>query len=451
MNPPLDRAALRREVWRQAWPLVLQNLSRMVMLWVDTAFAGRLDRSAQAAMGVAGPISYVVVSVLAALSVAAVATVARAWGEGDRAKQEGEAAAAALAAAVVGVPATLLGLWALPALATLLPVAGSPGVTVAAQAFLRWEAAALFFLCLDLAASGILRGAGRTAVPMAAAVAANALNVVLAWILMFGHLGAPRLGLEGAGMATAAAMTLQGLLTFGWLWTPGSPIRLRISSFARTGRDALGRLLRVAGPAAVEPLVLQGGFLAFTKIVTGLGETAVAAHRTALTVESLTFMGGYGFVMAAAGLVGQALGEGRPDKARAVLQECLRLSMTVMVGVGIFFLAVPELLVRIFVPGLPAVAALSASCLRIAAFDQPFMAVGMTLAGGLRGAGDARTPALTAVVGVWLVRVPLAWLLAFPAGLGLQGIWITMIVDWAARSAVLGWAARRGRWTSIKL
>lgn len=430
---------------------MLQNLSRMLMFWVDTAFAGRLDASAQAAMGIAGPITYTVVAVLAALSVGTIAVVARAWGAGDPAKQETEAAASASLAALLGLPLTLLGVVALPALASLFPVVDAPGAVDGARVFLRWEATAFFFLCLDLSASGILRGAGKTAVPMAASVAANLLNAFLAWVLMFGNLGAPRLGLEGAGIATAAAMAFQGLFTFGWLWTPASPIRLRMSSFARVGRDALRRLVRLTGPAAVEPLILQAGFLAYTKLVSLLGVTAMAAHRTALTVESLTFMGGYGFVMAASGLVGQSLGEGRPDKAEAALRECARLALLVMVSIGLLFAFIPEVLVRIFVPGLPEVAALSAACLRIAALEQPFMALAMSLAGGLRGAGDTRTPALTAVVGVWLVRVPLAWTLAVPAGLGLRGIWITMIVDWAARTAVLGWVVRRGRWKAIKL
>ena len=115
---PIDRAALRREVWRQAWPLVLQNLSRMLMFWVDTAFAGRLDESAQAAMGVAGPISYTVVSVLAALSVGTIATVSRAWGDGDPVRRESEASASAVLALVAGIPLTLFGFWALPAPAT---------------------------------------------------------------------------------------------------------------------------------------------------------------------------------------------------------------------------------------------------------------------------------------------------------------------------------------------
>jgi putative MATE family efflux protein len=445
---PLERRDLRREVRRQAWPLVLQNLSRMVMFWVDTAFAGRLDENAQAAMGVAGPLSYTVVSVLSALSVGTIATVSRAWGERDPLRRRREAGVSAAFALAAGLPLAVAAFWALPALAGLFPMSDAPRATELARAFLRWEAVAFPFLCLDLSASGILRGAGRTRAPMVASLIANALNVPLAWIFMFGKLGAPKMGLEGAGLATAIAMAAQGLITFGWLWTRGSPIRPALSGL---GRADFARLARVAIPAAVEPLVLHAGFLAYTKIVTSLGVLAVAAHRTALAVESLTFMGGYGFVMAASGLVGQALGEGRPDKAEAAVRECGKLALGVMASVGVVFLLAPEPLARVFAPGLPAVAGLAAACLRIAAVEQPFMALAMTLAGGLRGAGDTRAPVTTALVGVWLIRVPLAWALAVPAGLGLMGIWLTMIVDWAARAAVLGIVYRRGRWKALQL
>jgi putative MATE family efflux protein len=448
-----ERRSLRREVLRQSWPLVLQNLSRTLMFIVDTAMIGRLDESSLAAMGVAGPVSFLVVSLLASLAVATVATVARAWGARDPAKAESEAAASALVALAVGLPLSLLGAFAVPELARLFPVEGDPRVTGSARAFLRFEGAAFLFVCLDLSASGILRGAGSTRVPMIATIAANAVNVFLNWVLIYGNLGAPALGMPGAGLATAVAMAVQGLVPFVFLWTPAAPVRLTLKSLRAVRRDDLARLLRLALPAALEPLVVQTGFLAFTRLVTLLGSSAMAAHRTAIAVESLTFMGGYGFVMAGSALVGQALGEGRPDRASRALFECSRFAVLAMSGVGVLFLLVPGLFVSIFIsgPGTAGAAGLAADCLRIAAVEQPFMALAMALAGGLRGAGDTRSPVAVAVVGLWLVRFPVAWALAFPAGLGLQGIWITMIVDWAARSAVLGWSVARGRWKSIRL
>ncbi|HYE97293.1 MAG TPA: MATE family efflux transporter, partial [Planctomycetota bacterium] len=125
----------------------------------------------------------------------------------------------------------------------------------------------------------------------------------------------------------------------------------------------------------------------------------------------------------------------------------------VMSSVGVLFLAVPSAFVAVFVEGpeMASTAALAADCLRIAAFEQPFMALAMALAAGLRGAGDTRSPVAVAVLGVWIVRVPLAWALAFPAGLGLHGIWLTMIVDWAVRTGILAVRVKAGRWKDVRL
>ncbi len=449
---PEERRALRREVLRQSWPLVLQNLARTFMFFVDTLMIGRVGRDAMAAMGVVGPVSHTLLSVLTALSVGAIATVARAWGERDRSRQEEAAATAAALAILAGLPLAARGVLLLPEAARLLPVEGSPGVGPMAAAFLRFEGASLLFLCLDLAASGILRGAGATRVTMAAGIAANLLNVLLNWVFIYGNWGAPRMGVAGAGLATAASMSFQGLVTFGFLWTRASPIRLRVSTIRAVTGASLGRLLRITVPAAVEPLLLQAGFLVYTRVITALGAPAVAAHRVALAVESLTFMGGYGFVMAGSALVGQGLGEGRPDKAEAALRTCARLSTYTMSAAGVAFLLFAPAMVSIFVPEPERdVAALAAACLAIAGIEQPFMALAMTLAGGLRGAGDTRSPVAVGVVGVWLVRVPVAWALAFPLGLGLYGIWITMIVDWSVRAAVFSAIVRRARWKTVRV
>jgi putative MATE family efflux protein len=447
-----ERSELRREVLRQSWPLVLQNLSRTFMFFVDTLMIGRVGRDAMAAMGVVGPVSHTLVSVLTALSVGAIATVARAWGERDRARQESEAATAAVLALLAGVPLSLLGVLLLPEAARLLPVDGAPAVGPMAGAFLRFEGAALLFVCLDLAASGILRGAGATRVTMAAGLLANALNVLLNWVFIYGNLGAPAMGVAGAGLATAVSMSFQGLLLFGFLWTPLAPIRLRLSTLRAVGAPALARLARITVPAALEPLLLQAGFLLYTRVITALGAPSMAAHRVALAVESLTFMGGYGFVMAGSALVGQSLGEGRPDKAEAALRACARLATYSMSAAGVAFLLFSPAMVALFVPGPEReVAALAAACMAIAGIEQPFMALAMSLAGGLRGAGDTRSPVAVGAIGVWLVRVPAAWALAFPMGLGLHGIWMTMILDWAVRAAVFSVIVRRAGWKTLRL
>jgi len=456
MQPPPsseERAGLRREVARQAWPVVLQMLLKTMMFYVDSAMISSLGQEAMAAMVVVGPISHTLVAALSAISVGTVATVSRAWGEGDRAKQTREASASVALAAALGVPLTLAGVLLLPEMAELFRVPDSPAVTGMARQFLRIEASVFLFFCLDAAATGILRAAGRTLVPMLATLGANALNIALNWVFIFGNLGAPRMGVAGAALSTSVSFALQASVVFGYLWTPWSPVRLSAAALRGVTRESLARLVRVSIPAAAEPLLLQSGFLIYNKAITLLGTMPMAAHRAAITVESMTFMPAYGFAVAGSAVVGQNLGAGRPDRADAGLRECARLSTWMMsaVGASFFFLAAP--LVRVFLrdPGAEGTVAVAAMCLAISAFEQPFMALAMALGGGLRGAGDTKSPVIVGIIGVWGVRIPLAWTLAFPAGPGLNGIWITMIADWAVRTAIFSVLYRRGSWKAIKL
>ncbi len=448
-----ERSELRREVLRQAWPVVLQNLLHTLMFYVDTYMISGLGPEAMAAMGVVGPVAHTITSVLSALSVGTVAVVARAWGAGDRAAQERDAAGALVLGFALGAPLTAIGLLVLPAFAGLFQVPGAPELLGMARDYLKWQAASLVFFCLYVAASGILRGAGRTGFATVATLGANVLNIFLNWVLIYGNLGAPRMGVGGAGLATAIALAAEAVVVVGFLATRRSPIRLGASSFRAVTRETLGRLARVSLPAAIEPIVLQSGFLIYNKAVTLLGTAAMAAHRAAITIESLTFMPGWGFAVAGSAVVGQFLGAGRPDKADAAFRESARCSLYLMSAIGIAFLFGATPLVRLFLQGPDAEAAvgMAALCLAISAFEQPFLALSMSLGGALRGAGDTRSPILVGIIGVWGIRVPLAWALAFPLGLGITGIWITMIVDWAARAAIFSVLYRRGRWKTIKL
>lgn len=451
--PPDERAAIRREVTRQAWPVVLQMLLKTLMFYVDTYMISAVGPAAMAAMGVVGPISHTLVAILSALSVGTIATVARAWGEGDRVRQQREASAAVALAFVVGLPLTVLGTVLLPALADLFRVPDSAHVTEMARQFLRIESLIFLFFCLDAVATGILRAAGHTVFPMVATLVANGLNIFLNWVFIYGNLGAPRLEVAGAAVATSVSFALQGTALFAYLWLPRSPIRLTLAGLRGVTRESMGRLVRVSIPAAVEPVILQTGFLIYNKAITGLGVIPMAAHRAAITVESLTFMPAWGFAVAGSAVVGQYLGAGRADRAEAGLRECARLSTALLTALGVVFFFAAEPLVRLFLrgPGEAATVAAAAACLRIAAFEQPFMAMGMALGGALRGAGDTRSPVIVGILGVWGVRIPLAWALAFPVGLGLNGIWITMIADWALRTVVFSILFRRGRWKTIKL
>jgi len=415
------------------------------MLVVDTAMVGRLGNSALASMMIAGPATFLIITVFDALGVATVATVARATGERDDAKRVGDAAASMAVALVAGTIVGVLSWFLLPGLAGLYRIPGEEGATIAARGYLKAFVPCIPFVLLEISATAAMRAAGNTRAPMVLAILGNLVNVAGNYALIYGNWGAPAMGVRGAGLATCISLVVQGLLSTALLVSPWSPLRVGWGDLRRVSRDALARLWRVLGPALVEPLLLRTGFLVFIKWISLLGETATAAHRAAITVESLSFMPGYGFSVACSALVGQYLGAREPGRAAAAIRESTKLAVIFMSLVGVVFLAIPGVLVAPFLAD-PGAAGAAATCLRIAT-----LAAAMVLRGALRGAGDTRNSLLVGAVCIWGIRVPAAYLLAFPLGLGLNGIWLTMVLDWTAQMAWFGWIVRRGRWKSLKL
>jgi putative MATE family efflux protein len=288
--------------------------------------------------------------------------------------------------------------------------------------------------------------------PMVFSLIANVLNGFGNWILIFGKFGAPELGVVGAGLSTSICLTLQGLMTFAWMHSKGSAIRLRLASYRMVARDSIVRLARVTAPAVVEPLLLQIGFLIFIKTMSSLGTTTMAAHRTAVSVESLAFMPGYGLSIACGAIVGQCLGAKRPDRAEEALRFAAWLALLVMGVLGAAFYVAGRPIVDLLAhDASEAVKAGAAECLKVSAAELPFLALAMVLGGALRGAGDTRSPLIVALVGVWLIRVPLSYVAAIPWKLGLTGAWLTMVVDWAARAGVFWILWKRGRWKTLRL
>lgn len=449
---PEEKRIIRREVFTQSWPVVVQHLFRTLMFLVDTIMIKDLGRTAMAAMGIVGPIFYTVVMIFGGLGSGTVATVSRAWGEGDPKKQRGEAAAALAVAFWAGLPAMALGLFLFPMIPGLFAIADAPQVSDLATAYLRVIPWALPFILLDFAASSILRSCAQTRLPMATAILGNVLNIGLNYGLIYGNWGMPKMGVAGAAVASVVSLGVQGLATTLFLFSPWCRIRLGVMDLARVTGEAMSRLVRVTTPALIEPVILQSGFLVFTKFVTMLGDQSLAAHRSAICVESLSFMPGYGISVACGAIVGQYLGAQRPDYAARGLRESMIQGVLLMSLIGAAFVAIPGLLLWPFTPRDDVkVLDMATLALMIAAAEQPFMAASMILGGGMRGAGDTRSPLWVALLCVWGVRVPVTYLLAITLKMGLTGVWITMVLDWVARSLLFAAIWRRGRWKTIKL
>jgi putative MATE family efflux protein len=176
----------------------------------------------------------------------------------------------------------------------------------------------------------------------------------------------------------------------------------------------------------------------------------IAAHKITMTAESISFMPGWGFALAATTLVGQYLGAEDPDKARLGGFTAAKMAVTVMTVFGILFFFFPRYFILIFTRD-EEIIRYASTCLRIIAFAQPFLAATMVFAGALRGAGDTKTVLWVTAVGTWVVRVGGGYILAITLGYGLAGAWAAMVADFTLRGVVFFYIFNKGKWRHIKV
>ncbi|MGI6149138.1 MAG: MATE family efflux transporter [Firmicutes bacterium] len=452
MTPPAVAGSLpelRQRVFKLAGPAIVENLLHTMVGVMDTAMVGRLGAYALASVGLANQIFNISLTVFAALATGSTALVARHIG----AEQQDEASEVARQSLVVGVfvsgavLAVLAGFG--PWILRLLFPRAEEAVLYHGGLYVRIVAVAQMFNYFLIIINGILRGAGDTRTPMLITALVNCINVVLNACLIYGLGPFPAWGVAGAAVATAISQTIGGILAIRQLFA-GALLSVKLSDSFRPNSTMIRRIMNIGVPAGVEQGIMRVAHLVYTMVVSSLGTVAYAAHQVALNAESLSFMPGSGFAVAATTLVGQSLGADRPDEAHRAGDEARRMAVVVMSIMGAVFLLFPRPIVGIFSRD-PEVVELAVACLRLVALSQPALATIMVLAGGLRGAGDVRPIMRITLVGFILVRIGLAYLLAIVLEMGLIGAWIGMVVDLFFRSFLVNRHFQSGHWKLIKV
>lgn len=426
---------------RLALPLVLAELGWMSMGIVDTMFVGRLSAAALGAVGLGTSVFYGISITAGGVLLGLDTLVAQAFGGGDRKEARRSLISGVWLAALMIVPV-------MAAVEALIAAMGRFGIDpeVLQQVLpymhvLNWSVAPLLFyfgLRRYLQASNLERPV------MITLITANVVNIAVNWLLVFGNLGAPRLGAVGSAWATfVSRIYMAGALAFT-LWRNDRGI-LRESW--RPHWERIRRLFVLGAPAAGQIGVEVAVFATVTVLIGRLNATALAGHQIALTTVSTTFMVPLGISSAAAVRVGQAIGaEDREGAARAGW-TALGLGAMVMSAAALMLLFAPELIARLFTPEAEIIAA-GAALLRVAAFFQLFDGFQVVTTGALRGAGDTRTPMLCHFTGYWLIGLPLGSVLCFRDGFGARGLWMGLSLGLILIGAVLVlfWRRTVHRW-----
>lgn len=434
---PIGRAILLLSV-----PMVLEMLMESVFAVVDVFFVARLGSDAVATVGLTESMLTLVYALAMGLSIGATAMVARRIGEGDR---EG-AARAAVQALILGViVAVLLGLAGVVLAPHLLALMGaSPGVIEQGTNYTRVMLGGSITILLLFLINAVFRGAGDAAIAMRVLWLANLINIVLGPCLIFGLGPFPELGVAGAATATTIGRGTGALYAFTRLLRPGGRINLSRRHF-RLEPALLLRLLRLSASGTFQVFIGMASWIGLIRILSSFGSDALAGYTIGIRVIIFALLPSWGMSNAAATMVGQALGAGKPERAERAVWIAGFYNMCFLGAVGLVFVLFAERITGLFTSD-PAIHAYATDCLRVVAYGFLFYAYGMVITQSFNGAGDTFTPTVINLFVFWLWEIPLAYVLAIHFGLGPHGVFLAITIAFSTLAVVSAAVFRRGRW-----
>ncbi len=437
------------QVLRLAWPVVVEQMLGTAVGLVNTYIVGHLGAAALAAVGLSSQLVMLLTAFFSAAGVGGTVLIARSVGAGDTQEVESFAGQSLILALAMGLLTAIPCLfWGSEMLASL---GGASDVVAAGRLYMLAVGTTMPLMALLFVGNAAIRGAGDTRTPMAIMAAVNLINAVVSWALVYGIGPLPALGVLGAGIGAATSSAVGGLLTGRALLRGRSASGLWVSRRAlRPNPARIGRLLRIGIPSGMEQGLMRLAQVVMASVVTYLGTAAYAGHQLGIQLLSLAFAPGFAFSVAATTLVGQELGRGDPPRASACTMTASWLALGVMCSGGVMAYFLAEPLVRFFTSD-PTVVPQGVLAVRGCAFIELPLAWYFVLSGALRGAGDTGYVLLAQALPIWLVRLPLSWLLGITAGLGLTGIWAAMILDMSVRALMLGLRFRSGAWQRIQV
>lgn len=432
---------IRKSVLNLALPITASSLLQRAEGIVAVFLVGGLGAEPIAAVGLGQLLAFIGTTLLSGLSVGTNVLVAQFSGA-RRSVDAGEAALHLTSLSLIAsILLSLVGLATNRLAMTALGV--QPDVITQAISYSNVIFLVIPFTILIQVLSSVLQGTGDTKTPLYAMIGVNVIHIIVAYPLIYGKWGAPDWGLQGAAFAVGVAESAgAGYLLWSCRKILGKSHTLRL--------DLLRSAWHIGAPISGERVVQQVGVMFYTKIVLVYGTLSYAAHQVGLSIESFSFLPGYGFAIAAATMVGQSIGAGKYIRAKMENWEANRLAVMGMTIMGMIFFFFPYALMRSFTQD-EAVVLLGTQFLRIVAILQIPLALTMVLAGSLRGAGDTRFIMWATIIGMWGVRVPLAFLFGIWLELGVYYVWTAMIADWMVRMALLLWRYQSGHWQQIRV
>ncbi|MFW6229692.1 MAG: MATE family efflux transporter [Halanaerobium sp.] len=443
-----EDSSTKKVISKLAWPVIAEQSLATITHIVDMMMVGRLGASAVAAIGLTMQPVFFSTALASALGVGTTALVSRFVGADENEKAASVLQQSVLRSIIFSVVFAAIFYFFAPLLLNLM--GGEAVVIRLGTGYLRVMTPGFVFMVLAFIVTAALRGAGETKTPMKVNILVNILNILGNYLFIFGNFGFPRLGVNGAALATTLARSTGGIILLVLTFSDFSVLKMKIKGFFRFDIELTKRVLRIGLPTAMEESVRRLAQLLFVRVIASLGTTAFAAHQISLNAESISYMPGFGIAVAATTIVGQNLGAKNPAGAEKGTFEAWKIGSMIMGFMAVVFLILPEQLIRLYTAD-PEIISKAALNLRIIALAQIPMGTHFIFSGALRGAGDTKAVFYSTAISTWIFRLFLGYILVHPLGFGLLGAWTAMVIDWTVRGSYVFYRFKKGKWKLIEI
>ena len=431
-----------------AIPATTETVLVAVMGIVDTIMVGTISAAAIAAVGIANQPRFIVLSIIVALNIGVTAIVARRKGEGNLSLAQSSLKQAIILSFIFSLSVSAL---AYIFAYQLLAFAGAGSDIIDDSVlFFRTTLLSIPFASLGMTIVAAQRGAGNTRISMWINIIANAVKIVFNFILINGYLGFPKLGIRGAAIATIIGFVVAFAMSVYSVTGKSSELNIQSLKGWKFDKQTLNGFAKVGSGAMVEQVFMRFGFLMFVRVVAGLGTMSLIIHQICMNIVMLSFCFAEGLGIASSALAGQNLGAKRPDMAIIYGKVCQRIALTLSTIMSFVFFFGRRGLIRMFTSEEEIITTGSYLILILAVVTFAQMSQ-FVISGALRGAGDAKFVAFVALITIGILRPGLAWLFAFPLGMGLIGVWFAFLADQVIRLALNYARFSTGKWTRIRL
>lgn len=423
-----------KEIIKLAIPAVGEMILYMLIWVFDTLMVGKYGgQISVSAVGFSSEIMYTFINILIAmgLSISITSIVARCLGAKEYKKTEDMGNLGIKIGIVIAFFVFLI-FFIFPK--NILSLAGAKGeVLILGYRYMRICSIGLLFNMVTNLLNGVFRGCKNTKTPLFGAAVLNIVNLSLDYVLIFGKFGFPELGVEGAAIAT----TIGNICAFLFILSQLKKLPFKISLRDKVNFSYLKELTNLAVPSGLQEGAFSIVRLLSVTMVMKLGSLSFSANQIAITIESLSFMPGWGFAISAVSLVGHSIGEKDLKSAREYANTSLFLACAVMGSFSLIFLFFSENLVRLFIKSDEiGVIALGAACLMIGSIQQIPTAIDMVLSGALKGMGDTKTPFRIVLFCNWCIRLPLMYYFIYLRRMPITYFWWITSLQWIIEAAI---------------